>query len=101
MQVTDTLKAAREFTQAGFTQTQAEALASQQERAAEEIIGQIRQALTPEFSGIRAEMSSLRAEMHSLSRDQLRSFTMIVFALGAFHLAALGVAIALVFNLAR
>jgi hypothetical protein len=94
MQVTDTLKAAREFTQAGFTQPQAEALAGQQESAAEEIVAHIRQALSPEFS-------ALRAEMHSLSRDQLRSFTMIVFALGAFHLAALGVAIALVFNLAK
>jgi hypothetical protein len=94
MQVTDTLKATREFTQAGFTQNQAEALAGQQERAAEEIVAHIRQALTPEFS-------ALRAEMHNLSRDQLRSFTMIVFALAAFHLAALGVGIALVVNLVR
>jgi hypothetical protein len=92
MRVTDALKAAREFADSGFTQ--AESLASQQERTAEEIVTHIRQALTPEFS-------ALRAEMHSLSRDQLRSFTMIVFALAAFHLATLGVAITLWFRLAR
>jgi hypothetical protein len=108
MNVTDTLKATLHYQQAGFTADQAQALASQQEVTAQELVRHIGDALEPKFAQLEpkfaridARFSEMRAEMHSIARDQTRAFTMIVFALAASFLAIFGVTISVLINVLR
>jgi hypothetical protein len=100
MQITDTLKAAKELQQAGLPSSQAEALAQQQERTAQELVANIRAAFAPEFASIRSEFVLVRAEMNSLKtglqgefrealRDQLFKFTVMLFSGLGLTIAAL------------
>lgn len=102
MQITDTLKAAKELQQAGFPSSQAEALAQQQERAAEELIANIRAAFAPEFAAIRAEMNGLKTglqgEFREALRDQLFKFTVMLFSGLGLTIAALSLIYALFRN---
>jgi hypothetical protein len=69
MQITDTLKAAKELEQAGMSRSEAEALAQQQERTTQEIVANIRLAFAPEFASIRAEFGTIRAEFGTIRAE--------------------------------
>ncbi len=84
MQVTDTHQAVKEFTAAGFSGGQAEALSTQQERTAQEIVAHLREAFRAEF---RPEFARLETRIEATARDQLFKFMAFAVALAGFSIA--------------